>query len=256
MAEELAKRNYSNWLIGGLVKSPAPMQLEENFRQKAALLYTNQFDPSGTFFFTKPSYLDWAENVQMLVFKIGFARINDDFVTASELLHSGLITPFEVDYDLIHGNTLVFCCDKHQPQFCAYKTLLSVQQFFYTEIDGALIFANNLGAIAEFTKNNQINPRAIPLHFIYRSVPGQLTYFANIFRLRPGEVLYRDGTSTRIVLRKSLRNLLEEEHNMQQVRPDSVNELFNKIKTTLAGYLKLASGTEPHWTMLLSGGID
>lgn len=256
MMDNSGNKNLASWLLGGVVKSPAPAQLNEQLKIKTEQFRTIQLDPFGSFFFSKPGYLDWAENEQMLVAKIGFVRLKNDFISASELLNSGLMTPLGVDYEYIHGNALVFCCDKLSPQFCAYKTLLSVQQLFYTEIDDALIIANNLGAIAEFTRNNRINPKAIPLHFIYRSVPGQLTYFANIYRLRPGEELCRNSTSTRIVLRKSLRSLVNESHNKREIRPETINVFFDQVKDTMASYLKVASGTGLNWSMLLSGGID
>ena len=185
MLKSFAKPDSSNWMIGGLIKSPVPIVLEERLKQLGDILHTTQLEHYGSFFFTTPNYLDWAEDERMIVAKLGFVRIGNDFVTASDLLNSGLITPAEVDYDRIRGNALVFCCDKHQPQLCAYKTLLSVQQVFFTEIGDSLIIANNLSAIIELVENKQINPKAIPLHFIFRSVPGRLTYFEGISRLRP-----------------------------------------------------------------------
>jgi asparagine synthetase B (glutamine-hydrolysing) len=248
--------DLSRWLIGGLVSFPTPRWLEERLGQMRESSHATRIDAYGAFFCTKPSYLDWAEDDCMIVVKLGFARIGDEFVAASKLLHSGLVSPVEVDHERLRGNALVLCCDKRRPQFCAYKTLLSVQQFFYTERDDALIFANNLDAIAGIARDKQIDPRAIPLHFIFRSVPGNLTYFAGISRLRPGEVLYRDGTNTRIVLRNTLRTLLEGAHNTQRAGPETVNEVFSQLRSTMAGYLRATSDPEAHWTMLLSGGID
>lgn len=242
--------------MGGLIKSPVRPPLSERLNWITDKSLTIQYDHFGTLFLTKPNHLNWAENAHQIVAILGFVRIADDFVTAAELLNSGCITPSEVDIVRIHGNALVLCFDKHQPQFCAYKTLLSAQQLYYTEPDDSLVIANNLGTLADFVGNRKINPKAVPLHFIYRSVPGQLTYFENIFRLRPGEVLYRKGLETKIILRNTFRTLLQGEHNTKPVRPDSANEFFNEIKIVMARYLKATTDSAPHWTMLLSGGID
>jgi asparagine synthetase B (glutamine-hydrolysing) len=247
--------DLSHWLIGGLVKSPSVRKLEQRLGQ-AEVLHSIPLDPYGAFLLTGPSYLDWAENAEMIVAKLGFARVGENFLTASELLDSGAVTPVDIDHSRVRGNALVLCCDKRHPRLCACKTLLSVQQLYYAETDDALIVANNLGAIADFAGKKEIDPKAIPLHFIFRSVPGNLTYFSGISRLRPGETLYREGANTRVVLRNTVRTLVEGERSTQRAGPETANGLYNQLQGTMARYLRATSDTEAHWTMLLSGGID
>lgn len=210
----------------------------------------------GQFFFTTPLYLDWASNEDSLLLKLGFVRTGDDYEDAAAVLASGTVTPSGVDALRLCGNALVLCMDRHQPRLCVYKTQLSIQEWFYTKIDQSLFMSNNLGALARFLGLREINPEVVPMHFIFELVTGKQTYFKHISRLRAGEILHEQETGLRVELRFSLRDLAGDEYGRQPLQPKAVDDYFDQLKTTMRRYLKATTGMEPHWTMLLSGGIN
>jgi asparagine synthetase B (glutamine-hydrolysing) len=139
-----------------------------------------------------------------------------------------------------------------------YNTLLGTQGSYYTTVDQSLLFTNNLGTLARLAGQREINPEAQPLHFIIREVPGRMTYFKDIFHLRPGEALHQQGSDLKVDLRLNLRQLAGEEYGTLPVRPDTIEEFYDLLKTTTGRYLRAAGGAgmPPAWTNTLSGGVD
>lgn len=254
MSKTPLEQALSNFVICGLVRSPLSPDLETKLRNMAPHIYP--LGNYGQFFFTTPGYLDWAENEDSVLLKLGFARFGDDFANASAILASGLAKPSGMDQNRLRGNACLLCFDKHRPQLCVYKTLLSIQECYFTEIDPSLFISNNLGTLARFLGQPQVNPKAISLHFIFSKVPGTLTYFREISCLLPGEILHKMDTHLQTKVCYTLRELAGESYGRQPVQSGFVDEFFDQMKLTMGRYLKATTDTVPHWTMLLSGGVD
>ncbi len=123
-------------------------------------------------------------------------------------------------------------------------------------MDFSLFISNNLGVLARFLGQQQINPKAIPLHFIFREVSGRQTYFRNISRLLPGERLHKLDTHLQTELCYTLKNLVGDAYGLQPVQPVPIDEFFDQVKMTMGRYLKVIAETGLAWTNLLSGGVD
>jgi asparagine synthetase B (glutamine-hydrolysing) len=246
------EKALTNFFVCGLVRLPLPPMLAGRLDKLAPRRY--DLGEYGQFFFNMPEYLDWAEDEQNVLLKLGFARLGEDFTSAADLLASGLATPAGIDPLRLHGNASLICFDKNQPEVLIYNTLLGTQGSYYTSVGQSLFFSNNLGSLAHLTGQREVNPKALPLHFIIREVPGKMTYFKNISHLRPGEALHQQGSNLKVDLRLSLRRLAGEDYGRLPVRPETMEEFYELLKTTIGRYLRAFGGAG--WTNTMSGGVD
>ena len=239
----------------GLVRSPAPPKLTEKIDNLDVTLRIVPLDGYGYFFFTAPPYADLAENADGLAIKLGQVHAGDELISASTILDRGLITPFNVQHDDIHGNSVLICFDKHEPQFCVYKSPLSIPQLFYWTSEGCILCTNNLSLMSQLLDDPQLNPDALPLHFLFRSVPGRKTYLKDVYRLGSGEVLNWKDDKITIDLRRSLR-AFSTVNGYQAVEPAGANSFYRQWSRTIGVYLKGLSNKGHRSGTLLSGGID
>ena len=136
-----------------------------------------------------------AENDESCVLKLGFLRSPvRTALSAQQLLEQQIVKPDAIDSGRLRGNALVACLGKKEISFSVYKTLLGVPQLYYAPIDGGFICSDRLKCIVHLLDRVDLNEDIIPLHFLFRSTPGDLTYYRQIRRLLPGEFLrYTDG---------------------------------------------------------------
>jgi asparagine synthetase B (glutamine-hydrolysing) len=245
----------SSFLACGLIRLPAPPTLTEKIHKLGTTLQIVPLKDYGYFFFTAPPYADLAENDDGLVIKLGQVRASDELTSASTTLDRGLVTPFNVQHNDIHGNALLICFNKHEPLLCAYKSPLSIPQLYFWTGEGCTLFTNNLGLMTQLLDDPQLNPEALPLHFLFRSVPGRQTYLKDVYRLGSGEVLNWRKEILSIDLRRSLR-AFSEGNGYEPVEPESVNRFYEQLREMIGVYLKGLSVDGHRSATLLSGGID
>ena len=108
------------------------------------------------------------------------------------------------------------------------------------------------------TRSGKPAPRlceqALPLHFIYRSVPGHLTYLHDVHRLGPGELLTWQDGSAEIRLRRDLRALVPA--RQVGIDPGSISKFMVTLAGTIAEYERAAARRGTAMAILLSGGVD
>ena len=236
----------------GFVKAPASPVLAERIRAADATVRVVSFEDYGHFFFAVPPYADLAENEEAVGIKLGLVRVGDELVSMSTLLARNLITPFSAQYEDIHGNALLLCFSKRDPRFCAYKTLLAAPQLYYSEGKGSILCTNNLRLMASLMDEAQLNPVALPLHFLFRSVSGPQTYLNGVYRSCPGEMLnWHAGTLT-ATLCQDLR-ALSDGNVYQHVMPAAASHYYERLTDVMSIYLDKIAGSS---AMLLSGGVD
>ena len=255
--EIAVEKALANFFVCGLAHFPLEVGLAS--RLNGLALHCYDLREYGQFFFNTPEYLDWAEDEQKVLLKLGLASFGDgDFTSAADILACGLITPDGIDALRLHGNACLVCFDKNQPEIFIYNTLLGTQGSSYTSVGQSLLFSNNLGTLARLAGWREINPKALPLHFIIREVPGRMTYFKDIYHLRPGEALHQQGTDLKVDLRLSLRQLAGDGYGRLPVEPETIEAFYDLLKTTTGRYLRASggAGTPPAWTNTLSGGVD
>jgi len=201
------------------------------------------------FFYT--SYGDVFESETAITLKLGLARSPALYPLSSrELSQREILRPDGIDSAQLSGPASVACLSKTAPQFVIYQTLLSASQLHYTTFDGSLLCADNLRTLIYLLDHVRVNEQAIPMHFLFRLIPGRLTYFEQIYSLCPGELLtWRDG-NLQVKLVRDLPSLAMDIPTRQRDRNDGLL-VFERLKQILETCVNDAP-----FANLLSGGVD
>ena len=93
------------------------------------------------------------------------------------------------------------------------------------------------------------------MHFMFRLVPGQLTYFEKVYSLCPGELLTWSDGSLRVDLVHNLQSLVSGAR-LERNDFDASLGLFEHFKKILSVYVDCAQDTGTQLATLLSGGVD
>ncbi len=147
---------------------------------------------SNLFFYS--SYGEVAETEQAVAIKLGFIRSSGSTLTAKQLLSEKIMDPGSIDTGRISGNGLIACLSKSDLIFSSYKTILGVPQLYYAILDHEIICSDRLKCIVKLMNRVELNEEMVPMHFLFRSTPGDLTYYRQIKRMLPGQFLkWADG---------------------------------------------------------------
>lgn len=143
-----------------------------------------------------------AEDDESFVLKLGFLRSTEmTALSAKQLLEQHFVRPNAIESGRLRGNALVACLGKKENSFSVYQTLLGVPQLYYAEINGGFVCSDRLKCIVQLLDRVDFNEDIVPMHFLFRSTPGDLTYYRQIRRLLPGEFLhYSEGKITRKIV--------------------------------------------------------
>ena len=80
--------------------------------------------------------------------------------------------------------------DENRQQIFAARDRIGKKPFYYTEIDGTLLFGSEIKSILQHPIfKREVDPLALDLYLTLRYVPGPLTMFKNIQKLQPGNYL-------------------------------------------------------------------
>lgn len=146
------------------------------------------FRAAGAMFFYT-SYGEVAEGDESLALKLGFLRsAGMSPLSAKQMLDRHIVKPDAIDSGMMRGNALVACLGKKDRSFSVYKTLLGVPQLYFAQLDGGIICSDRLKCMVRLLDRVEINEDIIPMHFLFRSTPGDLTYYRQIRRDRKSVV--------------------------------------------------------------------
>lgn len=211
-------------------------------------------DRGHLFFYT--SYGDVAESDEAVALKLGFARSpTKSPLSAQQLLNQKIVTPGFVNADALRGNALVACFSKTQPLFSVFKTLLAVPQLYYWVSDDGIICSDRLRCIVSLMQRAELNTDALPMHFLFRSTPGSLTYIRNVQRMLPGQFLKWKDEETSVSLIKDL-SFADGGVSFAQADARSQSILYESLRDTIGDYVTQAEATGQNAANLLSGGVD
>lgn len=245
----------SPFLACGLIGKPEPPTLAKKIRALDHNLHIVDIEDYGYFFYVAPPYAEVAEGEGMVVIKVGLMRAGSRLLSASTVLDRGLITPLGVQEADIHGNVLLICLTKREPEFCAYRSPLATPQLYYRAEEGNALLSDNLRMMIELLDHPKINCAALPLHFLFRSVPGRKTYVDDVYRLGSGERLtWSDGTPSTELCR-DLRALFDG-GDYRSVNAQTVGQFYEQLRSVMAVYLGGLTDGSSRPATLLSGGID
>jgi len=206
------------------------------------------------FFYT--SYGDIGESEKAIAIRLGNAYSPSlSPLSAQDLLRHEILHPDRIDLNQLSGNASLICLSKIEPQFAVYQTLLSALQIHYTIFDGGILCADNLRALVSLLGRIEANETAIPMHFLFRLIPGGLTYFKGIHSLCPGELLVWENDNLRVKLMHDLRSAASDTR-WSHADPKASSMLFESLKRILGTYVSDVQENGARFGTLLSGGVD
>jgi len=246
---------YSNFFSFGIIHTNAIEAIRRSIPED--ILDVNIFPLEGSFsaFYTASKFSDIFNSSEAIVLSSGILRDGTTLLSSASMAAKQRITPQAVDINRIHGNGLVACISKVQPRMCVYKTLFSAPQLYFTELPQGFVCSNNLGYMTLFMQARELNPSALPMHFLFRSVPGRQTYLSGVQRLFPGEILQYHAGQTKISLQRSISQLVEEESGAK-LAPEESEYFFEQFCEVVDLHLKWTRERRSESAVLLSGGID
>ncbi len=213
------------------------------------------FGTAGKFFF-HTSYGDVAETEQTIVLKLGFARSpTKSSLSALRLLDQKIVTPQRIDHAALRGNALVACFSKTEARFAVFKNLMSLSQLYYWKSGDEWIGSDNLRCLTATLDQMELNEDIIPFHFLFRHAPGTLTYYKNVRRLFPGQLLTWQEGYEDVRCIEDLR-FSDNAQIFQRMGPRFVQFLYQELKDVVGAYINDIRSRRHGLGNLLSGGVD
>lgn len=193
---------------------------------------------------------------QAMLIQLGYAH-SQDFrpLHAQDWLNQGRIGLNTLNLEGVQGNSLLLYVSQSEPAFSIYQSLLSVSQIYYWQDTEGCLFTDTLRLLPCLIDTLELNPDAVPSHMLFRTMPGEMTYFKNIFKLLPGHhAAFKDGQLT-------FKQVEKFDDFAQQPRvinsPQEILSRFNQIaEGVVASYRQALSKDQHKLAMLLSGGVD
>ncbi len=245
----------SRFVILGWTKTDLPVKLGEFSRENNLDYLSWNYGRAGSIFFIN-SHHEIARNDEAVAIKLGFARTKSfESLSASDLLTRGFIDPQGVDHSAVHGNALLICISQREPVFSVYQSLTSTSQMYYWRDLDTVICSDTLRHLTRLVHPLELNQDAVPIHLLYRSVPGKMTYFQGIHKLLSGHMatVKDGGWSIRQVER--LDDWIPE-HRVNRETGQAVVDLEAQAERVVGSYIQQVDESGNDLGVLLSGGVD
>jgi asparagine synthetase B (glutamine-hydrolysing) len=245
-------KDFSIW---GFTKEPQDWLKRRLSKRLGVVPRVIDYGSAGQFFFYT-SYGDVAETEAAIALKLGFARSKTKSpLSAQQLLAQEIVTPHKINHAAVRGNTLIACFSKREAKLAAFKNLVSLPQLYYwVSVDG-LIGSDSLRCLVAVLDRVELNPDILPYHFVFRHAPGTLTYFKNVQRLFPGQVLKWQEGNLEVHCAQDLR-FPDDGPTFDRVDRHSVGVLYQELKDVVGAYLSDIEKSGLGLGNLLSGGVD
>lgn len=247
--------SFGDFTVYGFTRRPGSFSQHRLPARLGVVPRVIDFGSAGHFFFYT-SYGDVGETEEVISLKLGLLHSpGGDSISAQELLDQGLISPRSVNADKLRGNALVACFSKTSPEFSVYKTLLSVPQMYFTQLDEGMLCADGPKPLLALLDRVAVNEKVLPQHFLFRYAIGRHTYFDGIQRLLSGELFQWRGGGVDIRL---LRDLRPESDGLSFTHVDAraISALYEEMSRVMGAYLNDIQKTGYTFGSLISGGVD
>ncbi len=207
-------------------------------------------------FFLYTTYGDVAETETAIALKLGFVRsLTKSPLSARQLFEQRMVTPQSIDHASFRGNALVACFSKKEAQFTVFKNLMSLPQLYYWASGDEMIASDSPRCLVDLLDRVELNQDIVPFHFTFRHTPGTLTYFQNIMRLFPGQLLkWREGNLN--VSRVQDLRFPDDAREFRQADSRSVSALYEELRGVVGTYIYDIERSGYGLGNLLSGGVD
>lgn len=211
-----------------------------------------QYGDTGTMFFYL-SGLDVVETEEAIVFQAGALRSQDGLrLSARQMLEQKLVQPDSIHH--LSGNGTVVHINKLASEFLAYQTLMALPQLYYFHDEQNVVCSSNIKCLLPLMEKVEINQAAVPMHFLFRMTVGAVTYFSNVWRLFPGQLLHWQDGKLRVNLVRTFQVLNDVSFNRSS--PKAMRWLEQSVQHVVRSYLAEMEKPALQTATLLSGGVD
>jgi asparagine synthetase B (glutamine-hydrolysing) len=244
-----------DFTIFGFTQNPAGFLYHKLKRRLGIIPRVIDWGKAGRFFLYT-SYGDVAEAETAIALKLGFVRsLMKSPLSAQQLLDQRVVTPQSIDHTSFRGNGLVACFSRTEAQFAVFKNLMSLPQLYYWVYGDEMIGSDNLRCLVRLLDRVELNENIVPFHFLFRHAPGTLTYFQNVRRLFPGQLLkWREGDLD--VSRVQDLRFPDDDRRFQRADSRSVDVLYEELRGVVKAYVHDVEMSGYGLANLLSGGVD
>jgi asparagine synthetase B (glutamine-hydrolysing) len=244
---------HGDFTVFGFARDPE--FLEHKLPERLGIVpRTIDFGAAGTFFFYSSSG-DIAETEESVVLKLGFVRSLTMSPFSAQQLAKKAIGPGAIDHQAFRGNALVAGFSKREPRFLCFKTILSAPQLYYARSDSEILCATGLRPLITMLDRVEMNQDAVIPLLLYGAVTGRATFFRNVYRLFPGELIsWKDGEMS-VDLVRDLR-FSEGDLVFEDASSQSLDMVYERFRGLVGAYLEDIEKSDASFANLLSGGVD
>jgi len=245
----------SRFFILGKTNVPLPPHLDDSAKKRGCIFIKWSYGERGTVFLLT-NHADVAQSEEMIVLNLGFTRSPSfEHLSARHLLEQGLVSPQHVDHEAICGNVLVTCISQKQPSFCMYQNLTTTSQIHYWEERETILFSDTLRMLVPLVSSLELNQEAVPRHFLFRCVPGKMTYFKGVHKILCGQIAKFRENELQIEQLNRLDDWMPQK-GISKVSPDVMDNFDMGAERIIGSYVHRIKDSGHDLLVLLSGGID
>jgi hypothetical protein len=187
--------------------------------------------------------------------KLGFLRSSDGTSLVIDENNEQKLNPHDFKKGSVSGNGYLIRFHRLEPHFTIFVTFMATSQVYYALWEGGVFCSTDLRVLLRIRDEIKLNERAIPLHLMYRILPGPMTYFRDVFRIYPGEIITWRNCALEI---RHLRDMYSptEKPEYDHLNSTVYEEYFEKLSAIMNSYVREIQRRNGGIATELSGGVD
>ncbi len=195
------------------------------------------------------------ETDESVYLKLGFLRSPDGAPLAIDANSERTLNPRDYQNGSISGNGYLIRFHRLEPRFAIFMTFMATSQVYYVPWEGGVLCSTDLRVLLRLTDGIGINEEAVPLHLMFRILPGPMTYFKDVSRMFPGEIITWHDNALEI---RHSRDMYSPAEKPAYDHLDSTvyEEYFEKLSAIMRSYVREIERRKGRIANELSGGVD
>jgi asparagine synthetase B (glutamine-hydrolysing) len=195
------------------------------------------------------------ETDESIYLKVGFLRSSDGTSLIIDKNNEQKLNPHDFKNGSISGNGHLIRFHRLEPHFTIFMTFMATSQVYHMLWEGGVLCSTDVRVLLKITDGIRLNEKAIPLHLVYRTVPGPMTHFKDVFRMFPGEII---GWHNCALATRHSRDMYSPTEKPEYDHLDSTvyEEYFEKLSGIMNSYVREIERSNGKIANQLSGGVD
>ncbi len=195
------------------------------------------------------------ETDESVYLKLGFLRSPDGAPLTIDANSERTLNPRDYQNGSISGNGYLIRFHRLEPRFAIFMTFMATSQVYYVPWEGGVLCSTDLRVLLRLTDGIGVNEEAVPLHLMFRILPGPMTYFKDVSRMFPGEIITWHDNALEI---RHSRDMYSPAEKPAYDHLDSTvyEEYFEKLSAIMRSYVREIERRKGRIANELSGGVD